>query len=138
MIDKNIDNSLSVVTAASKPLIKKAISTVEQLANCINFDPNTRKALNEIVKQYNMLIPSYYFSLIKDPNDEQDPIRKQCVPVIDELFDNPSEKIDPLGGKRNISYKYISASLSGQSAFDCYSKMFYVLPPLYTKTFMAE
>jgi lysine 2,3-aminomutase len=98
-LNKNNVNNVSVVTAEPKPLPKKLIATADQLAKFINFDATTHKALNEIIKQYHMLIPPYYFSLIKDPNDENDPIRKQCVPALEELFSNSMEKEDPLGEK---------------------------------------
>ncbi|MFH1093017.1 MAG: KamA family radical SAM protein [Candidatus Omnitrophota bacterium] len=97
--ENNVKSTSAVMTAGSKSLPKKSIATVEQLAKFINFDPTTHKALNEIVKKYHMLISPYYFSLIKDPNDENDPIRKQCVPAIEELFCNAAERIDPLGEK---------------------------------------
>ncbi|MFH1459382.1 MAG: KamA family radical SAM protein [Candidatus Omnitrophota bacterium] len=97
--ENNINNNSTVITAVSKPLPKKSITTVEQLSKFIDFDSTTQKALNEIVKKYHMLITPYYFSLIKDLKDENDPIRKQCVPMIEELFYNSAEKIDPLGEK---------------------------------------
>jgi len=95
----NIDNTQAVITAISKPLPKNSISAIEQLSSFIKFDSTAQKALSEIVKQYHMLITPYYFSLIKDLNDENDPIRKQCIPALEELFDNPTEKIDPLSEK---------------------------------------
>jgi lysine 2,3-aminomutase len=98
-LNKNNGNN-SVVIAERKPLPKKLIATADQLAKFINFDATTLKALNEIIKQYHMLIPPYYFSLIKDLNDENDPIRKQCVPALEELFSNSLEKEDPLGEKK--------------------------------------
>ncbi|MBU1044015.1 MAG: KamA family radical SAM protein [Candidatus Omnitrophica bacterium] len=97
--NKNNCNNNLVVTVEPKPLPKKLIATADQLAKFINFDATTRKALTEIIKQYHMLIPPYYFSLIKDPNDENDPIRKQCVPALEELFSNSMEREDPLGEK---------------------------------------
>ncbi|MBU1087341.1 MAG: KamA family radical SAM protein [Candidatus Omnitrophica bacterium] len=99
-LNKNNCNNNLIVTAEPKPLPKKLIATAEQLAKFINFDATTRKALIEIIKQYHMLIPPYYFSLIKDPNDENDPIRKQCVPALEELFSNSMEREDPLGEKK--------------------------------------
>jgi lysine 2,3-aminomutase len=43
-----------------------------------------------------MSITPYYFSLIENPNDEDDPIRKQCVPTVSELKDDFTEEVDPL------------------------------------------
>ncbi|MBI4846789.1 MAG: KamA family radical SAM protein [Candidatus Omnitrophica bacterium] len=94
--ESNIEKTSAATTTVAKSLPKNSIATVEQLSNFVNFDSTARKALSEIVKKYHMLITPYYFSLIKDPNDENDPIRKQCVPSLEELFDNPEEKIDPL------------------------------------------
>ncbi|MCG2711809.1 MAG: KamA family radical SAM protein [Candidatus Omnitrophica bacterium] len=97
--ENNVNRDSAVITAGLKSLPRKSIATVEQLSKFINFDDTTRKALNEIVKKYHLLISPYYLSLIKDLNDENDPIRKQCVPAIEELFGNATERIDPLGEK---------------------------------------
>lgn len=106
-LNKNNSNNNSVVVAEPKPLPKKLIATADQLAKFINFDATTLKALNEIIKQYHMLIPPYYFSLIRDPNDENDPIRKQCVPALEELFSNSMEREDPLGEKETSVTKIL-------------------------------
>ena len=97
--EKNSNKVSAVLNDAVKVLPKKSIATVEQLSKFIDFDSTTQKALSEIVKKYHMLISPYYFSLIKDLNDENDPIRKQCIPAIEELFGSAKEKIDPLGEK---------------------------------------
>ena len=90
---------VNISSSNSKTSQKSFISSVDQLSALIDLDKVTQKTLNEVVKKYHMLITPYYFSLIKDANNENDPIRKQCVPAIEELFEGPSDKIDPLGEK---------------------------------------
>lgn len=94
------ENSTATLTAVSKNIPRNSISNIEQLSSFINFDQKTKKVLNEISKKYHMLITPYYFSLIKDVNDENDPVRRQCVPSLEELLDAPNDKIDPLAEKK--------------------------------------
>lgn len=42
-----------------------------------------------------MAITPYYLSLI-DPNDANDPVRKQAIPTADELFRSTEDQEDPL------------------------------------------
>jgi len=62
-----------------------------QLRNSITSSP---KQLSPVVKLYPVFITPYYLSLInrKDPND---PLKKQCMPCIEELRDTEAEE-DPL------------------------------------------
>lgn len=52
--------------------------------------------LRQTVKKYHMRIPHYYFSLINDLSDRNDPIRRQCIPSELEMQDNFDMMTDPL------------------------------------------
>lgn len=57
--------------------------------------------LTNVISVYHMSIPRYYLSLIDDINNPNDPIRKQCVPSIDELDVEQNEVMDPLSEEKN-------------------------------------
>jgi lysine 2,3-aminomutase len=76
--------------------IGQAITSVEDLKNHMNLKAHELPELNQVTKTFPMSITPYYFSLIEDINDENDPIRKQCVPTIAELKDDYIEEVDPL------------------------------------------
>ncbi|WP_246539401.1 KamA family radical SAM protein [Telmatocola sphagniphila] len=75
---------------------QNAITSVRQLRNLLEFTPEELEAIGQLESDYKLAIPPYYFSLI-DPNDPNDPIRRQSVPSSSEL-QNPSgyELEDPL------------------------------------------
>lgn len=65
--------------------LSKNVTTVEELKKVLHWDltkVDTEK-LKLIIKQYPMSITRYYLSLI-DPSNENDPIRKLCIPSIKE------------------------------------------------------
>lgn len=53
-------------------------------------------ALRPVVDRYQLLVSDYYLSLI-DPDDPDDPIRKQALPDAAELRAGPLERSDPIG-----------------------------------------
>jgi lysine 2,3-aminomutase len=75
---------------------RNAIRSVRQLRNVLTFTEAELEAIGKLEGEYKMAIPPYYFSLI-DPNDPDDPIRRQSVPSPLEA-ENPSgyELEDPL------------------------------------------
>jgi lysine 2,3-aminomutase len=76
----------------------KAFSSIESIKNKIDLLGDEEK-LKEVTNLYRMRVTEYYFSLIKDLKDANDPIRMQCVPSIEEL-DDPEDmdiEMDPLG-----------------------------------------
>lgn len=56
------------------------------------FDAQEKKNLSLKFK-----VSGYYLSLIADPTDIHDPIRRQCIPTIQEFMSSPWELADPLG-----------------------------------------
>ena len=74
----------------------KAMSSIEGLKNKIELF-GQEEILKQVTELYRMRITEYYLSLIKDIKDINDPVRKQCVPSIDELNDQDDSEMDPLG-----------------------------------------
>lgn len=72
------------------------IRDTEQLSAHLPFNQEEISTLKEVESSYHLRIPHYYFSLISDAFDRQDPIRKQCIPSLEELSQNSSETEDPL------------------------------------------
>lgn len=62
-----------------------------QLKNAITTTP---RHLNSVLEKYPVFITPYYFSLIKN-NNLNDPLRRQCIPSIEELKDQSGDD-DPL------------------------------------------
>ena len=75
---------------------QNAVRSVRQLRNLLTFTNEELEAIGRLESEYKLAIPPYYFSLI-DPNDPNDPIRRQSVPSPLES-ENPSgyELEDPL------------------------------------------
>lgn len=72
---------------------KNRICTLEELKQYI---PLTKEEDDpKILKELRMAITPYYLSLI-DPHDPYDPIRKQAIPTIQELYRSSSDLVDPL------------------------------------------
>lgn len=56
-----------------------------------------KNELDAVEEQYQMRVTHYYASLIRDLTDPNDPIRKQCIPSVEELEDTEELTMDPLG-----------------------------------------
>lgn len=64
-------------------MLRENLVNTKDLMKFIKFTPEEAAKMDEILDKYPMSIPSYYLSLI-DFHDPQDPIRKMCIPSIDE------------------------------------------------------
>ncbi len=74
---------------------KESVATFSQLQPVLGSGEETL-ALKQVIDTYHVRVPHYYLSLIKDLNDPDDPIRKQCVPSSLELADADTSMVDPL------------------------------------------
>lgn len=75
--------------------IKNMIRTPEHLFIAFPYLTDEEKEnIKKVSRFYPLLISPYYLSLI-DPLDPEDPIKKQAIPTIDELFDETGVR-DPL------------------------------------------
>ena len=75
--------------------ISHRIMDAETLSKVITIDEDEKRMITSSLKHLRMAITPYYASLI-EPNDPNDPIRKQAVPTMNELYVAPNESADPL------------------------------------------
>jgi lysine 2,3-aminomutase len=71
------------------------IMDAEKLSMVIPLDDDEKRAITTSLKHLRMAITPYYASLI-DINDPKDPVRKQAIPTMNELYKAPNESKDPL------------------------------------------
>ena len=72
------------------------ITTTEQLKKILPLSSKEEAEINTCLGAFRMAITPYYASLI-DPNDPNDPVRKQAVPSILETHSDENDLCDPLG-----------------------------------------
>lgn len=75
--------------------LRNRITTADRLARFLNLTFEEKDQIEQIGKRFRWAVSPYYLSLM-DPNDPEDPIRKQGVPMIAELEDDSGEA-DPMG-----------------------------------------
>ena len=75
----------------------RSFKNIEQLSRIVSLSEKEKQILEQVTKAYRMLVSEYYFSLIKAPQNPNDPIRRQCVPSAEELREEYIDSIDPLG-----------------------------------------
>lgn len=63
--------------------LKQNITTAEGLKEKLHLDEEGMRKMDEILERFPMSITQYYLSLI-DWSDKKDPIRKMCIPSIEE------------------------------------------------------
>ncbi len=71
------------------------IMDVKTLSEVISLDEDEKRGVEGSLKHLRMAITPYYATLI-DPEDPADPVRKQAVPTMNELYKAPNESRDPL------------------------------------------
>lgn len=79
---------------------KNSIKNIDDLSRFILISEEDKPLFKQATKTFHIRIPLYYFSLIKDLSDLDNPIRRQCVPSIEEIKGEIHEKIDPLGEEK--------------------------------------
>jgi len=75
---------------------KNRITSVEQLSRFIPLTTEEQSQLKLVTSKYPISISPHYLSLI-DPNDPNDPIRKQAIPSFEEITLSDMGVEDPLG-----------------------------------------
>ncbi|MFH1767636.1 MAG: KamA family radical SAM protein [Candidatus Omnitrophota bacterium] len=86
---------------------KEAFNNVAEFASLVGFTKEEEKSLQGVVSAYRMRIPHYYFSLIKDRLNPDDPIRKQCVPTQEEMENEEEDTLDPLGEEKTSPVPFL-------------------------------
>ncbi len=75
--------------------LKNRITDLEQLRSVLALTPEEEEGVAKCLTRLRMAITPYYASLI-DPNDLNCPVRKQAVPVVQELHLTHADMDDPL------------------------------------------
>ena len=86
-----------ITTDQSLPKRKAFFNGINDLAGAVALPAEQMAALRQVEQLYHVRIPDHYLSLIQHPEDLHDPIRRQCVPAVEELQDTEESNIDPLG-----------------------------------------
>jgi lysine 2,3-aminomutase len=84
-----------------------SIKNVEELSREIPLLKTRKEALRKVTRFFNLRIPRYYLSLIKNTEDTADPIYAQCVPSPQEMKFTEHDKIDPLGEVKSEAAKFL-------------------------------
>ncbi|MEA4911017.1 MAG: lysine 2,3-aminomutase [Oscillospiraceae bacterium] len=71
------------------------VTDAQQLAKVLRLTETQKSDIDACLRCFRMAITPYYLSLI-DPDDPNDPIRRQCVPTVEELVPNGNDLADPL------------------------------------------
>lgn len=75
--------------------VRNRITSVEELKHIINLTPEEEEGIRDTLETLRMAITPYYATLI-DPDDPEDPIRRQAVPTSLELVRGHGDMEDPL------------------------------------------
>lgn len=75
--------------------MKNRIVTLEGLKKYLPLTEDEEEGIKKCLDSLRMAITPYYLSLI-DPEDANDPIRKQSIPTIQELHRSEADLLDPL------------------------------------------
>ncbi len=76
------------------------ITTVEELARYIPLSAKEQEQIRLVITRYPFSVTPYYLSLI-NPEDRNDPVRKQAIPCFDEITQADMGEEDPLEEKRD-------------------------------------
>lgn len=76
--------------------LRNRITSLEQLGKYLSLTPSEQEGCELAINKLALAITPHFFNLI-DPNDPNDPLRRQVVPRIDETYISPEERLDPLG-----------------------------------------
>lgn len=75
--------------------VRNRIETLEQLKKYVSLTPEEEEGVAKSLKTLRMAITPYYLSLI-NPDDPNDPVRKQAIPTAAELHQADADLLDPL------------------------------------------
>ncbi|GAB1404812.1 MAG: lysine 2,3-aminomutase [Lentimicrobiaceae bacterium] len=75
--------------------VKNRVETFDQLKKYIELTPAEEEGVKKSLQTLRMAITPYYLSLI-NPDDPNDPVRKQAIPSGSETHISPADLLDPL------------------------------------------
>lgn len=111
-------------------VLRENVTKAEQLREYLHLSHDEEKMMTDILERYPMSITPYYLSLI-DFNDPDDPIRKMCIPSIQETdmsgsFDTSGEKentvIDGMQHKYEQTVMILSTNQCAMYCRHCFRK----------------
>ncbi len=79
---------------------RSRITSVDQLSRLVPLSPEEKAQIELVCQRYPLAITPYYLSLI-NPNDPNDPVRKQAIPSILEISMSDIGLEDPLAEKED-------------------------------------
>ncbi len=95
------------LTADWPAAARASITNIRELSRHLVLTVREERMLEQVIGVYQMKIPRYYLSLIDDPFNPQDCIRRQCIPSLEEIADGTNEHIDPLGEVKTSPLPYL-------------------------------
>ncbi|MFO7611748.1 MAG: lysine 2,3-aminomutase, partial [Clostridia bacterium] len=75
--------------------LRNRITTVNELGSKVTLSLGETEAIDKCLKKLRMAVTPYYLSLM-DPENVNDPIRKQSIPTLSELIKGEDDIDDPL------------------------------------------
>ncbi|MCL2391882.1 MAG: lysine 2,3-aminomutase [Oscillospiraceae bacterium] len=75
--------------------IRNRVEALDELKKTINLSPAEEEGVEKCLETMRMAVTPYYLSLI-DPDDPDDPVRKQSIPTAKELHKSKADLLDPL------------------------------------------
>lgn len=75
--------------------VSNRVETLEELKRYVRLSEQEEEGVDKCLGSLRMAVTPYYLSLI-DPDDPNDPIRKQAIPTAKELYHAPADQADPL------------------------------------------
>jgi len=74
---------------------RNRIRSSEELSQKLPLCTQEKHEIDEVCRSFRMAVTPYYLSLI-DPEDPHDPIRRMCIPSIQETVPCADDRVDPL------------------------------------------
>ena len=75
--------------------VRNRIETLEELKKYVRLTTEEEEGVRKSLETLRMAITPYYLSLI-DPENPNDPVRRQCIPTAAETHISPADLLDPL------------------------------------------
>lgn len=75
--------------------VKNRIESLEELKKYVNLSAEEEEGIQKSLQSFRMAITPYYLSLV-DMDDPNCPIRRQCIPTVNETYFSAADLEDPL------------------------------------------
>ena len=80
--------------------LKNRITSLEKLEKIVNLTVEEKRAIQNSEKRFKMAITPYFAGLM-DKNNPDCPVRRQCIPSLEEFKTNVNELSDPCGEEKD-------------------------------------